>query len=192
MSVTGLNGRSMGPSRAELLGQNQYLVARNLRNDGFAYVREAVAGDIEPGWDRPPISRALVRGAATHDMRYFNFGDAGGCPPEPNPGGCKNNWDRKDLGYVSQHANAEVLPQIYKAFNPKQWMRVARSWDRRNCPEYSQSPRRTCFFFTGATSQPKSCPTDFSPRQSWRRLHNKAGRRTVRRHLLYWNPDGCG
>lgn len=80
-----------------------------------------------------------------------------------------------------------ALPEIYYRINAKQWHKVAENWDQAddNCPEY---PQRSCYFFAGATSEPKSCPTNLSPGSSWNQLKKANRGRTVRRELIYWNP----
>ena len=60
----------------------------------------ATAGDIEPGFGFPGVSKALVRGA-NGATTYYDFGNAGGCPGQPGSRGCHNGWDLGDLGDVS-------------------------------------------------------------------------------------------
>jgi hypothetical protein len=125
----------------------------------------AAAGDIEPGWQRPAVSKALVRGA-NRSVRYYDFGNAGGCAGQPGSGGCYNDWTLDDLAQVSIGGRSHPLPEIYRRYEANQWSLVQRHWSG----EYS---------FAGVTSEPQS---SLSAAQSWLALDARA--RRVHRELV--------
>lgn len=124
----------------------------------------AGAGDIEPGFGLPGVSKALVSGA--NRTTYYNFGNAGGCPGQPGADGCHNGWDLSDLGEVSMGGHSLPLPEIYHQYEANQWARIQDRWDGR-------------FFFAGVTGAPDE---PLSPAQGWKLLKRKADR--VRRELV--------
>jgi hypothetical protein len=93
------------------------------------------ASDMETAWNTVANTRAWVNGYAsayTGTQYYYNFGDAGGCPPY---GSCLNGWTQADVYYVSYGAApAWPLPQIYcevcysgdtNGGQSRQWYRMA-------------------------------------------------------------------
>jgi hypothetical protein len=195
LSTTGNGGFPMSPSLARQVGGAQLEVARNLGSSTHANDDTAVAGDIEPGWDPSPagvkVGRAVVAGANTGELPYYNYGSAGNCPPYVggNPG-C-GSWGFDDLGVVSQNNGAVALPQIYRAHHAEQWNKVRKRWDRRHVRKpdrcLDDRPPR-CYSFAGATSEPKPCGSDLSPGQSWRALRKANPAGSVDRELIYFNP----
>lgn len=195
ISTTGDGGFPMSPPLARQIGDAQLEVASSLRSSAHARDDTAVAGDIEPGWDPSPagvkVGRALVAGANTGELPYYNYGSAGNCPPYAggNPG-C-GSWRFKDLGAISQKRGAVALPQIYRAYQAEQWNKVRKRWDRRHVRKpdrcLDERPPR-CYSFAGATSEPKPCGAELSPGQSWRALRNANPVGAVDRELIYFNP----
>ena len=195
LSDTGTTiGEEFAPISTQLAaraGAEQLEVAQTLRQSVNPEDDTAVAGDIEPGWDEGPagvaVGKALVRGANTGDLTYFNFGSAGHCPPFVGTDPGCGSWGWKDLGAISQKRGAVALPQIYHAFMAEQWNRVRARWNRRNgC---SDNPLADCYTFAGATSEPKRCGSNLTPRQSWTRLRNAVPEGAIGGELIYYNPE---
>jgi hypothetical protein len=124
----------------------------------------AGAGDIEPGFGLPGVSKAMVSGAQR--TRYYDFGNAGGCPGQPGAAGCYNGWDLGDLGEVSMAGHSLPLPEIYRPYEAVQWARIQDRWDGR-------------YFFAGVTGAPNE---PLSPAQGWKLLKRRAD--GVRRELV--------
>jgi hypothetical protein len=93
------------------------------------------ASDMELDWNTAANTRSWVDGyvsAYTGTSYYYNFGDAGGCPPY---GSCNNGWTQGDVYYISYGAlPAWPLPQIYcevcysgdtNGGNSRQWYRMS-------------------------------------------------------------------
>jgi hypothetical protein len=195
LSTTGNGGFPMSPPLARQVGAAQLEVARSLGSSAHAKDDTAVAGDIEPGWDPSPagvtVGKAVVAGANTGELPYYNYGSAGNCAPYVggNPG-C-GSWGFDDLGVVSQKHEAVALPQIYHAYQAEQWNKVRKRWDRRHVRKpdrcLDDRPPR-CYSFAGATSEPKPCGSDLSPGQSWRALRKANPAGSVDQELIYFNP----
>src|SRR4051794_20133933 len=117
----------------------------------------ATAGDIEPGFGFPGVSKALVRGA-NGATKYYDFGNAGGCPGQPGAQGCHNDWDLGDLGEVSMGGRSRPLPEIYRPYEATQWARIQRQFEGK-------------YFFAGVTAAPG---VPLSPGQSWTTLKHRA------------------
>ena len=116
----------------------------------------AAAGDIEPGWGFPGVSKALVEGANS-STPYYDFGNAGGCPGQPGSQGCYNGWDLGDLGEVSIGGRSLPLPEIYSSYQATQWAKVQRQWPG----DYA---------FAGVTGSPIE---PLSPSQGWMALKRR-------------------
>jgi hypothetical protein len=195
LSTTGNDGLPMTPELAEQVGAAQLQVARDLRQSLSGEDDAAVAGDIEPGWDQSlagvEVGKALVRGAATGDLTYFNFGTAGHCPPYTGfAPGC-GSWRWKDLGEISQQDQAVPLPEIYHEYQANQWNRVRKRWNRRRVRKPNRCNRRhkpRCYSFAGATSEPKPCGASLSASQSWKKLWKANPEGSVERELIFYNP----
>jgi hypothetical protein len=164
---------TMDESDVRKAGFRQALTAHRLRDYeqrlGYDNEGAAVAGDIEPQWNLPGITKALVDTAANGSGGlYFDYGAASECPPE-GPS-CSNHWDLGDLGQVSFGGVKKPLPEIYRPVHAKQWRRVRQRWDSRHGGTY-------CFY--GVTATPGF---PLSPAEGWRRL---AGRNPcVNRELV--------
>jgi hypothetical protein len=81
----------MSKADAHQAGTQQAATVRHLRrfqhgSHHYESQSAAAAGDIEPGWGYPGVSKALVSGANT--TTYYDFGNAGGCPGQPGAQGC--------------------------------------------------------------------------------------------------------
>src|SRR5215211_947581 len=117
----------------------------------------ATAGDIEPGFGFPGVTKALVAGA-NGATKYYDFGNAGGCPGQPGAQGCLNGWDVGDLGEVSMGGRSRPLPEIYRPYEATQWARIQRRWKGK-------------YFFAGVTAAPD---VPLSPAESWTMLKHRA------------------
>jgi hypothetical protein len=167
------NSNSLAGSMSKLdayeAGLHQAQTVRDLRHfqhhrHHYDIERAAAAGDIEPGFGLPGVSKALVNGA--HRTAYFDFGNAGGCPGQPGSSGCYNGWDLGDLGEVSMGGHSRPLPEIYRPYEAAQWARIQDRWDGR-------------YSFAGITGAPHE---PLSPAQGWRTLVQRAER--VGRELI--------
>lgn len=149
-------------------GIHQALTVRLLRRfqhrHHLRHQRAAAAGDIEPGFGLPGVSKALVNGA--HRVKYYDFGNAGGCPGQPGASGCHNGWDLSDLGEVSMGGHSVPLPEIYHRYEATQWARIQDRWDGR-------------YFFAGVTG---ALNEPLSPARGWKLLKRRA--ESVRRELV--------
>lgn len=164
-------------SKVRKAGRRQAMMANRLakyaRRKGrrYRHTGVAVAGDIEPQWNRPRVSKSLVRGATAKKRGglYFNYGAASQCPPETSR--CANNWSVKNLGQVSYGGVKRPLPEIYRAVHVKQWTNVRRRWNHQH--------RYHHFCFYGATATPGF---PLSNRKGWTRLN--ANNRCVQDELV--------
>jgi hypothetical protein len=192
-SVSGDDGEPMTAQLGEEIGAAQWGVARRLRQSLNAHDDAALAGDIEPGWDPSDagvlVGKALVRGAATHRFQYYNFGTAGHCPPYAGPDPGCGSWGFRDLGVVSQRDMTTALPEIYYAYQARQWARVRKRWDGRQARRCWRHRSSGCYSFAGATSEPKVCGADLSPARSWITLRDANPPGSVARELVYYNPE---
>ena len=127
------------------------------RDNHYRSQSAATAGDIEPGFGFPGVSKALV-GGANGATKYYDFGNAGGCPGQPGAQGCHNGWDLGDLGEVSMGGRSRPLPEIYRSYEATQWARVQRKWEGK-------------YFFAGVTATPAA---PLSPAASWTTLKHRA------------------
>jgi hypothetical protein len=137
---------------------------------GYRFEGVAVAGDIEPQWNRPKASKSLVHGATFHQRGglFFNYGSASQCPPETSA--CANKWSLRELGQVSYGGIKRSLPEIYRRMHAKQWTRVRRYWNHGH---------RSGYCFSGTTATPGFA---FSGREGWAEL--RAENRCVRHELV--------
>ncbi len=122
----------MSKADAREAGLHQALTVERLerfqkKERHYRHQSAASAGDIEPGFGLPGVSKALVEGA-NGGTPYYDFGDAGGCPGQPGSQGCYNGWDLGDLGEVSVGGRSLALPEIYSSYQATQWARVQRQW----------------------------------------------------------------
>jgi hypothetical protein len=152
-------------------------------------VEIAGADDIETGWGGPAPTRAWVRGydsVAQH--AYYDYGDAGGCPPA---GSCLGRWTLEDLWYVSWGARAAwPLPEIYtpNGTQAQQWAQLSLYAARRH-----GSPMT----IVGALSQQRACKQssdpctgmNASPNRAWRILRSALGRNRRTRQELSFSTD---
>ncbi len=151
----------MSEADAREAGLHQSLTVKRLerfqKTHHYRHQSAAAAGDIEPGFGFPGVSKALVRGA-NGGVPYYDFGNAGGCPGQPGSQGCYNGWDLGDLGEVSAGGRSLALPEIYRSYEATQWARVQRHWEG----DYS---------FAGVTGSPIE---PLSPSQGWVALKRRA------------------
>ena len=157
-------------------GLHQALTVRQLREfqtskHHYRHQSAAAAGDIEPGFGLPGVSKALVEGA-NGGATYYDFGNAGGCPGQPGSQGCYNGWDLGDLGEVSMGDRSLPLPEVYRPYEATQWARVQRRWEGN-------------YFFAGVTGAPIE---PLSPARSWVTLKRRADR--VHRELVSIRDPG--
>jgi hypothetical protein len=166
--MTRRNIRKAGRRQARMahrLEKYQRHRGRRYRHQGVA-----VAGDIEPQWNRPKASKSLVHGAVFRKRGglFFNYGSASHCPPETSA--CANRWSVRDLGQVSYGGVKRSLPEIYRPVHAKQWTRVRRQWNDRH---------RDGYCFSGTTATPGFA---FSGREGWAEL--RAENKCVRHELV--------
>jgi hypothetical protein len=142
------------------------------RRQGRQYRHQgvAVASDIEPQWNKPKATKALVSGAIFHRRGglFFNYGAASHCPPEGSA--CANKWSLRNLGQVSYGGIKRSLPEVYRRVHAKQWTRVRKRWD-------NQHHYRYCF--SGTTATPGF---PLSSREGWAKL--RTNNRCVRNELV--------
>jgi len=157
-------GRKQG-RMAHRLQKYQREHGRHYRHQGVA-----VAGDIEPQWNRPKATESLVSGATFRRRGglYFNYGAASQCPPETKA--CANHWSLVDISDVSYGGVKRPLPEIYRRVHAKQWTRVRRRWNKNH---------RSHYCFSGATATPGF---PLSGREGWATL--RAENKCVRRELV--------
>jgi len=138
---------------------------RHYRHEGVA-----VASDVEPQWNKPKATKALVHGAIFHRRGglFFNYGAASKCPPERSR--CANKWSLRNLGQVSYGGIKRALPEVYRRVHAKQWTRVRKRWN-------NQHRYRYCF--SGTTSTPGF---PLSSREGWAKL--RTNNRCVRNELV--------
>jgi hypothetical protein len=122
----------MSKADAREAGLHQALTVKRLerfqkKERHYRHQSAASAGDIEPGFGLPGVSKALVQGA-NGGTPYYDFGNAGGCPGQPGSQGCYNGWGLGDLGEVSVGGRSLALPEIYRSYEATQWARVQSQW----------------------------------------------------------------
>lgn len=152
----------MSKADAREAGLHQALTVKRLeryqqKERHYRHQTAAGAGDIEPGFGFPGVSKALVEGA-NGGTPYYDFGNAGGCPGQPGSQGCYNGWDTGDLGEVSMGGRSLPLPEIYSSYEATQWAKVQRRWPG----DYA---------FAGVTGSPIE---SLSPSQGWTALKRRA------------------
>jgi hypothetical protein len=160
-----------------------------LRDSGYRRVEVTAANDIELGWNTPRRTRQWVDGyGSVADWPYYNFGDAGACPPF---GDCHGAWTQEDVWYVSWGARwAWPLPQIYtgNGIQAKQWYRLSL---------YSQQRHGQPMTILGAMSQRTACKEsrdpcrgmNNSPKRAWRQLWSALNRDPRTAQRLRWATD---
>jgi hypothetical protein len=81
------------------------------------------ASDMETGWSNASLTRAWADGYnSAHNYPYYDYGDAGGCPPY----GTCYPWTQEDVYYVSWGvAPAWPLPEIYYSSLAAQWYQMS-------------------------------------------------------------------
>jgi hypothetical protein len=154
--------RYMSKADAREAGLHQALTVQRLerfqkKERHYRHQSAASAGDVEPGFGFPGVSKALVEGASS-STPYYDFGNAGGCPGQPGSQGCYNGWDLGDLGEVSVAGRSQALPEIYRAYEATQWAKVQRKWPG----DYA---------FAGVTGSPIE---PLTPSQGWLTLKRRA------------------
>ncbi len=192
MSESGDNGVPMSTATASLAGYEQTALVSELNGASPRGVSYAVAGDIEPGFD--PLgneqAKALAKGASSQGFAYYDYGDAGLCPPIA---ACQGTWSLHDLAAISQKNRSHSLPEIYRSEQVQQWVGVRRSWDRSSACTSTRGHRSRraphCYAFYGALSEPTTCGAEIAPWQSWTELRRANPLNHVKRHLVYFNPD---
>ncbi len=151
-------------------GYNQELTAEQLGHyqiaQGYNSQGASVAGDIEPSYDNPAISKQLVNGATAEGWgAYDDFGSVDGCPTSGSGNGpCNNGWTVADVAYVSFHGIAVPLPEIYYTVSANQWTVVRKYWDSVNASDY---------FFDGVTGSTPAPSGGINATQAWTTLNSK-------------------
>ncbi|GEM_PF-1029992 len=128
-------GRDTTPGHAQAWAQmiarlNDFISSSPNWTDRLSVVG---ASDIELNWNSPANTIAWVDSyAQTPNVKYINYGDAGGCPPA-STSSCNNGWSQSNVQYISWGNPASVgpVPQIYKNVSPArpinalQWVTLA-------------------------------------------------------------------
>lgn len=115
--------------------------------------------DMEPSFDKRPISNELVNGASEANVVVdFDYGSADGCPSSGSSGSCNNGWGVNDVAWASFSGVALSLPEIYYAVNASQWTVVRRNWDANHSTNYQ---------FSGVTG---STGVGLTPQEGWNDL----------------------
>lgn len=178
-------------TNASTAGQRQAGVARDLDafqrsnaflGNGFAHENAAVAGDIEPPWDKPDKTKALVDAAASGGGgRYYDYGTAKIGGENAHPDG---NWDLGDLVDVSytESQHRRPLPEIYTPDQLDDWHHVQ--------GHYNDHHSGDRYFFGGVTWQP-SCST-LNPGEAWRKLNKKSNGYLHRELINFVNSAAHG
>jgi hypothetical protein len=111
-----LSGSGMSATDAWYAGYHQASRSEDLsdyqRSQGYDSQTADAAGDMEPSWDGPSITKQLVAGNEAQGWALdYDFGSADGCPQGGSGNGpCNNGWHVGDVGYVSFHGLALPLP----------------------------------------------------------------------------------
>jgi hypothetical protein len=152
-------------------------------------VEFAGASDIELAWNRPGPSKAWVRGYDKNaQWPFYDFGDAGGCPPRGN---CVGSWTQEDVWFVSWGArSAWPLPQIYTPNGS-----MAQEWYRLSLYSYQRHGKRMTL--VGALSQRAACRQSSdscaginnSPSKAWHQLNRLLNRDRRTAQPLPWISD---
>jgi hypothetical protein len=158
-----LSGTGMTTTDAYYVGYYQSRRAQDLAayQTAHAYTRQsaAAAGDMEPAWDGPAVTKRLVDGDQAQGWAlYYDFGSADGCPSTGSGGSCSNGWRVADVAYVSYSGAAVPLPEIYYPVNGGQWTVVRRSWNLSHGAAYR---------FWGSTG---TTGVGLTPQQGWNTL----------------------
>jgi hypothetical protein len=113
------------------------------RNNGRNSQSTAIGVDIEPSYDKRPISNDLPNGANQDGHQLdFDYGSADGCPQSGSGGSCNNGWGVFDVAWASFHGISESMPQMFVSSQPLEWTVVRKAWD-------AQQP--SSYFFSGST-----------------------------------------
>jgi hypothetical protein len=159
-----LSGSGMSGTDAWHAGYRQASRSEDLSDyqssQGYGSQTADAAGDLEPSWDGPSITKQLVNGNQAQGWALdYDFGSADGCPQSGSSDGpCNNGWHVGDVGYVSFHGLALPLPEIYYTANAQQWTVVRKWWDGNHGDNY---------FFGGATA---STGVGLTPAAAWNTL----------------------
>ena len=137
-----MSSNGVSSTDAYNIGFFQSQRARNLgayqSNHGYSAQSADAAGDMEPAWDGPGITRQLVNGDYAEGYAlYYDYGSADGCPSSGSSGACSNGWGVSDVAYVSWAKFAVPLPEIYYTVNADQWTVVRRNWNANHTNSYT-------------------------------------------------------
>lgn len=165
-----MSGVGMTSTDAWNAGFQQEATVQQLSNyqdaQGYASQGAGAAGDLEPSYDGPAITKQLVNGATAQGFAvYDNFGSVDGCPTSGTSNGpCNNGWDVSDVGYVSFHGLAVPLPEIYYTVSAGQWTVVRKVWNASHTSSY---------FFDGITGETPAPSGGVSATTGWSTLNSK-------------------
>jgi hypothetical protein len=161
-----LSGSGMSATDTWYAGYHQADRAENLSDyqasKGYSSQTADAAGDLEPSWDSPAVTKQLVTGDQAQGWAlYYDYGSADGCPQSgSSDAACNNGWHVSDVGYVSYHGLALPLPEIYSTASASQWTVVRKWWNATQSGSY---------FFEGATA---STGVGLTPGASWNTLNS--------------------
>jgi hypothetical protein len=146
--------------------------------------------DMETGWGNPSTTRAWADGyASAFQYPYYDYGDAGGCPPY---GSCNGLWYQEDVYHVSWGAQpAWPLPDIYcqvcyagdtNGGNAAQWYQMSLYAYVNHGSRMAISGSMTQWYADG------QCCTN-SPDQGWTQLYNALNADWRTAQSLAWSTD---
>jgi hypothetical protein len=163
---------------------------RDLEERGWNHQIDFAGGiDIELAWNGPRPSKNWVHGYDSVNLwPYYDFGDAGNCPPF---GDCFGSWTMEDVWYVAWGAAPAIpLPEIYteNGSHAEQWYRIGL---------YSQQRHGSHMAFAGLMSQRTACDQsrdscrgmNNGPRRAWRQFSRLLNSREETAQRLRWSTD---
>jgi hypothetical protein len=153
-------------------------------------VEFAGADDIELAWNRPGPTRAWIRGyQSVAESPYYDFGDAGGCPPAGSS--CIGGWTLEDLWYAAWGAPLALpLPEVYTPSGSQ-----ARQWA--NLSRYAYRHHGSRIHIMGVLAQHTACQQsndscwgmNNKPRRAWWQLHDLLNANPNTAQRLPWLSD---
>jgi len=160
-----------------------------LRAHGYWRVEATGGNDIELAWNTPHQTKRWVAGYdSVATWPYYNFGDAGSCPPTGN---CHGRWTQEDVWFVSWGSrSAWPLPQIYTPSGT-----MAEQWYRLSLYSHQRHGQRMTIL--GALSQRQACRESSdpcrgmnnTPRKAWKQLWSALNRDPRTSQALLWATD---
>jgi len=159
-------------------------IEQDIINQGFSgHANANGATDTELDWSTSTSAKNWINGyIGSANRRYYNFGDAAGCPPY---GSCNHGWTQDDIWYVSWGASGPysfVIPEIYYNGNQTEWQQISL---------YGAINKNSRILFSGALTQQGSCGgCGYSPSAGWQALYDavNSDSRTAQ-SIIAWSTD---